>query len=56
VRGKRVAALYATGSVVMCRRTRNEGDQIIEAWQCLVSGYAPGVGPRAQADGVGVVR
>jgi predicted ArsR family transcriptional regulator len=42
---KRLTELSATGSVVMCRLTRYEGDKTIEAWQCRVSGYAPAPAP-----------
>ena len=48
VRG-RLAALRASGEVVMCKLTRYEGERTIEAWECRVSGYAPKPAPGRKA-------
>ena len=39
-----LAALAATGEVIVCSLTRFEHGKRIDAWQCRVAGYVP---PRA---------
>ncbi len=51
---KRLAELSATGDVVICQLTRDEGSKTIEAWQCRVSGFVPAPAPGREAEG-GVV-
>ena len=45
----RLNELSATGAVVMCSLTRYEGDKVIQAMECRLSGYAPKPAPGRKA-------
>ena len=42
---ERLSELSAAGMVVMCRLTRYEGANTVEAWQCRLSGFVPPPAP-----------
>jgi hypothetical protein len=42
---EQLAALAASGAVIMCNLTRFERGKRIEAWQCRVAGYVPAAAP-----------
>ena len=44
-----LAALAATGEVIVCSLTRFEHGKRIDAWQCRVSGYVPPPAPGRKA-------
>jgi predicted ArsR family transcriptional regulator len=42
---QQLAALAATGAVILCSLTRFEKGGRLDAWQCRVSGYVPPLAP-----------
>jgi hypothetical protein len=46
---EQLAALAATGAVIMCTLTRFEKGKRIDAWQCRLSGYVPPLAPGRKA-------
>ena len=44
-----LAALAATGEVIVCNLTRFEHGKRIDAWQCRVAGYVPPPAPGRKA-------
>jgi predicted ArsR family transcriptional regulator len=44
-----LAALVATGAIIMCYLTRFEKGQRTDAWLCRISGYVPPAAPGRKA-------
>lgn len=42
---KELAALAATGEIIMCKLTRFDHGQRTDAWQCRAAGYFPKAAP-----------
>ena len=42
---KELAALAASGEIIMCKLTRFDRGQRTDAWQCRASGYYPSRAP-----------